>query len=390
MTTASVHKGMALAAMFLTAALGPVGDALTVNTILSTMTNQDFFDLANQPVSESEYLLASILPEELRSTYEAKSGSMRIITTPAGETGMDSPYTPVGDIELDAFSKPIAKWSATNLMTEQLQRELMQMVINFRAGIAGGNGLEYIRTTVVNWLQKIIRQSMSDRHELMRGEVLFTGQLVLRGGTVSYNLPAQNVFPRRTGAQAYDSADSLLWQDLRRADRLVGSVRARIMSLDTLNALIDSAKLPLSVVDENTSAQGNIKIVKIRRTVNNGQAFSTDARDSYTLVGYGRRVKIKVGRTYAEQQVVPDGKIAVIGTNDVDVVAFDGTVTTRPGLGRTHIGPTVENEGRPGYWMHAYTPQGRPMHAIAEGAVNSLTVIDNPEKLVILDSEVDV
>ncbi|GGM59540.1 hypothetical protein GCM10008956_38990 [Deinococcus arenae] len=373
-----------LAGVLLAGILGPRGDALTVNAILSTLTPQDFFTLANQPVPESEYALLAVLPEELRASYEAKSGTLKVITTPAGETGMDSPYAQVGGMEIDAFSKPIAKWTAETTMTEQQQRELQQMVINIRAGVISGNGLQYVRNFVVNWLQKVIRQAFTDRYELMRGEALTTGQLVLRGGTIDYNVPAANKFPTRTGFDAYGNGDSKFWTDMRAADSLLGTVRSRIMSMNTLHQIIDSPNNPVAVTSEQTSAGGNIKIVTMRRLIGPNQTLSTDQRDTYTLVGYRRTVKIKVGRTYADQQVLPDGKIAVVGGNDVMVTMTDGTVVTRPGLGRTHIGPTVEGDGRPGIWLNAYTPQSRPMHAIAQGASNGLTIFDAPERLVIL------
>lgn len=377
-----------LAAQLIATALGPVGDALTVQTILNTMTPDDFFVLANQPIPESEYALAAILPEELRVSYQAKSGSLKVISTPAGETGMDSPYTPVGAIEVNAFSRPIAKWTAENPMLEEQQRELQEMVINIRAGVIAGNGLTYIRNFVVNWLGKIIGQSFADRHELMRGEALLTGQLVLRGGTVDLGVPAANKFAQRTGTEAYGASGSRFWRDMRAAENMLGSVRTRIMSMNTLNYLLDSTANPVAVTSEAISAGGNIKIVTIRRLIGTQQTLSQDARDAYTLVGYKRTVTIKVGQTFAQQQVMADGKIAVVGSNDVTLDMTDGTNITRPGLGRTHIGPTVEGGGRPGIWLNTYTPQGRPMHAIAQGAANSLTVFDAPDKIVILSSEV--
>ncbi len=378
-----------LAASLIATALAPVADALTVQAVLNTLTSDDYFDLANQPVPESEYALAAVLPQENRVSYEAKAGSLKVITTPAGETGMDSPYIPVGMIEINAFSKPIAKWTATNLMTEEQQRELQQMVINIRAGIISGNGLDYIRNFVVNWLRKVIAQAFSDRFELMRGETLTTGQLALRGGTVDYGVPAANRFARRTGAQAYGNSASMFWSDMRRAENILGSTRTRIMSMNTLNYMLDSTANPMAVTSETISAGGNIKIVTVRRLIGTQQTLSQDARDGFTLVGYRRQVAIKVGKGYAYQQVMPDGKIAVIGANDVTLDMTDGSIVTRPGLGRLHVGPTVEGGGRPGVWLNAYTPQGRPMHAIAEGAANALTILDAPEKLVILDTELN-
>lgn len=380
----SIYK---LCAALLTQALGPRGDAFTVQAILATMKPGDFFALANQPVPESEYLLLSVLPDELSLSYDVKSGGMKIITTAAVETAMDSPYAPVGGIEFNAFQKPTAKWTATTLMTEEMQRRIQERITNIRAGVITGNTLEYIRNTVVNWLDKVIRQAVADAHELMRGEALTTGQLVLRGGTVDYEVPEANKFAKRTGGEAYAASGTTFWKDMRRAEGRLGSVRSRIMSMDTLNNLIDSQANPMAVISEQVTAGGNIKIVQVRRLIGSQQTLSQDARDGYTLVGYRRAVPIKVGKGYANRQVLPDGKIAVIGSNDITLQSPDGTIQTRPGLGRTHIGPTVEGAGRPGVWMNAYTPENRPMHAIAEGAANSLTVFDAPERLVIMDTE---
>lgn len=377
-----------LAAALVGAALGPRGDALTVQTILNTLTAQDYFDLANQPTNEAEYALAAILPEELRATYEAKGGTLKVITTPAGETGMDSPYVPVGGMELNAFSKPIAKWTAESVMTEEQQRDLQQMVINIRAGVITGNGLEYVRTFVVNWLQKVIAQSFRDRHELMRGEVLTTGQLVLRGGAIDYEVPAANKLTARTGNAGYGGSASKFWDDMRAGDRILRAVRTRIMSMETLFMILDNPANAIAVTNETVSAEGNIRIVQVRKLVNNGQNFSQDARDGYTLVGYGRVAKLRLpDGTYSDQQVMADGKVSIVGTNAVQLVGLDGTIVSRPGLGRTHVGPTVEGQGRPGVWLNAYTPQNRPYHAIAQGAANSLAVFDAPERLVIATTE---
>ena len=376
------------AAALIASALGPVGDALTVQAILSTMTPQDFFDLANRPTDEAQYPLAAILPEELRTTYEAKSGSLKVIATPAGETGMDSPYTPVGIIELNALSLPIAKWTAETPITEQQQREVLQTVLHYRAGTLSGDGIAYLRNFVLNWLRDVIAQSFTERFELMRGETLFTGQLALRGGTVDFGVPARNRFAKRTGAQAYGGAQSKLWADMRAADNLLGVTRTRIMSMNTLNYILDSADNPLMVESTNISEGGQTKIVRVKRLVGSQLTATQDAREAFTLVGYGRRVPRRVGQGVAYEQVIPDGKIAVIGSGSVTLDRQDGTTVTRPGLGRLHVGPTTENEGRAGVWLNAYTPQDRPYHAVARGAANALTVLDAPERLVILDTEV--
>lgn len=376
-----------LATAFLTAAGVARGDAATIAAIMNSMTPDDFFTIANRPVDEGEYALSAILPDELRNGYEARSGSIRVISTPAGETGMDSPYVPVGGLEMDAFSRPIAKFSAEVVLSEQLQRELQATIQQIRLGnFGGGDTLTFLRNFVLDWLNTVIRQAFSDKNEMMKAEVLTTGALVLRGGTISYGVPAANLLPARTGTASYTTGTaSAFWADMRAADsRLNGAVRARVMSMNTLNKIIDNPANNIVVTGDATSAGGNVRVVQVRRVVNNGAQFSLDARDGTTLIGYGRRVQLRSpGGAFVQQQVMPDGKIAIAGTNEIQVLQTAGMIVRRPGLGRFHIGPTVENDGRPGIWVRGYTPEGRPMNAVAQGVENGLPILDAAERLVI-------
>lgn len=362
----------------------------TLTQILLTLGRADFFDLANAPVNEADYLLASILPEQRRGTYTATNGRVKVITTMAGETGMDSPYAPVGSMELTAEQKPIAKFTAFSVLGEKDQRDLVEMVNQIRLGNVPGNVQNYSRDFLLNWLRKVIAQSFTDRNEAMRGEALTTGQLVLRGGTVDLSVPNENK-TSFTGADGFGGASSKFWSAIRAADRTVKGTRARIMNFDTLDMILDNTANNIVVTSDNTDSNGLIRRVGIRRLSSNSNAtgFSPDVRDSTVLIGYDRRVNIKnPAGGEITKLVIPDGKIIVAGQNTVDTLDQNGTIVQRPGLGETHIGPTVEGDGQPGIFLNSYTPQGRAWQVVAEGAENALTIFGAPEKLAIVTTEV--
>lgn len=351
-------------------------EPITFAGILAELNRADYVRMANQPINESEFVLASILPEVNKASYEAKRGSIRIIPTMAGETGNDSPYVPTGDIEIDAWSKGLAKFTANGVISENAQIEFQQMRDQLiLAGNQGGAGT-YTRNFLINWLETWIREAFRQQNEYLRGQALSSGRLVLRGGTIDLGVPDEN---RITGTYAD------IWKVLRTGNKLVDSgVRARLTSWDTLDQIIDAGGNGMAIVDEQVSAQGNVRIVRLRKLVNNSANFSTDVRDSTTIVGYKGKGKIKNPEGgFIDAPYFPDGVISFVGNNQTQQVAQDGTVTTREALGHTHVGPTVEGDGQPGVWMNARVPDGRPYHVIAEGAERVMTVIEEPRKLVI-------
>lgn len=351
-------------------------EPITFAGILAELSQVDYVRMANTPINESEFVLASILPEERKASYEAKRGSIRIIPTMAGETGNDSPYVPTGDLEIDAWSKGLAKFTANGVISENAQIEFQQMRDQLiLAGNAGAAGT-YTRNFLINWLETWIREAFRQQNEYLRGQALSSGRLTLRGGAIDLGVPDSN---RITGTYAD------VWSVLRQGNKLVeGGVRARLASWDTVDQIIDAGGTGMAVIDEQVSAQGNVRIVKVRKVVNNGGSFSADMRDSTTLVGYKGKGKIKdPDGGFIDVPYFPDGVISFIGNNTTQQVAEDGTVTTREALGHTHVGPTVEGNGRPGVWMNARVPDGRPYHVIAEGAERVMTVLEEPRKLAI-------
>lgn len=356
---------------------------ITFQMILSELGRADYVRMANQPIDEAEFILASILPEERKASYEAKAGKITVIPTMAGETGNDSPYVPTGDLEINAWSQGLAKFTAIGTISENAQIEFQQMrdQILLAGNLEGAN--TYTRNFLLNWLETWIRGAFRQQNEYLRGQALSSGQLVLRGGIVDLGVPAEN---RRvlTGADLVNAGSSKFWETIRWGDRQVNGVRARICSWNTLDAILDNNINAISVVDEQVSGQGQVKIVRLRKLVNNSQAFSTDTRDSTTIVAYKGRGKLKnPAGGFIDTPYWPDGKLSFVGTNQTQQVAQDGTVTTREALGHTHVGPTVEGDGRPGVWLNARVPEGRPYHVISEGAERVMTVIEEPKKLAI-------
>lgn len=348
-------------------------ETVTFQQILQELSRADYVRMANDPINEAEFILASILPEERRASYEAKRGSMRIIPTMAGETGNDSPYVPTGDLELDAWSQGLAKFTATGTISENQQIEFQQMRDQLRllGNLDGAN--TYTRTFFLSWLETWIREAFRQQNEYLRGQALSSGQLVLRGGTVDLGVPAEN--------KATYTADQL-WQAIRWGDRKVKAVRARVTDWDTLDALVDDPANKVSITAETVSAQGNVKIVALRRLVNNDANFSTDQRDATQIVAYKGegRIKLPTGELVTVPYW-PTGTLSFIGNNQRQQVAEDGVTSTREALGYTHVGPTVEGDGRPGVWMNGRVPDGRPYHVITEGAERVMTVLDEPKKL---------
>jgi len=360
---------------------------VTFQMILAALTNADYIRMANEPISESEFILASILPEQRKATYEAKRGTIRLIPTMAGETGNDSPYVPTGDFELDTWSQGLAKFTATGTISENAQIEFQQMR---DAMILAGNGAgaeAYGRNFLIAWLQTWAREGFRQQNEYLRGQALSSGQLTLRGGVIDLGVPAEN---RKaiTGTNAFGGSTSKFWETIRWGDRQVNGVRARLTSFDMLDEILDNDANKIAVVSDDLSAQGNVRIVRLRRIVSTGDGLSKDVRDSTTITAYKGRGKIKnPAGGFIDVPYFPDKTLSFVGNNQVQQVAQDGTITSREGLGHTHVGPTVEGGGQPGVWMNARTPEGRPYHVVVEGAERVMTVLEEPRKLAIATTE---
>lgn len=72
----------------------------------------------------ASYLFSRFLPEQVRPTYDVSTGSMRIIPTLAGLSGMDSRYAQVGAMDARTFMERTAKITAKLPLTENALREI--------------------------------------------------------------------------------------------------------------------------------------------------------------------------------------------------------------------------------------------------------------------------
>jgi hypothetical protein len=354
------------------------------------------FRMINGARAEGDYLLTTFLPEELRATYEAKSGSMTIVTTMAGLVGMDSPYPPGGAARGTKFLERTAKVAQHIQLPEENIRELHQLLL---AMGQQANTNDVAINTILNFQDKILTQAQLDTSEYMRGLVLSTGKLQWTFNgiilNVDYGVPSTNIFAQRTGNNGYGGTTSMWWADWRAGRTILkGQVRATLAHPDTIALIVsnEANKLELLSQDEVTGTAEFIKFVGDPDTGN--RIRSSDVRDRARIIGYGAEGEVldpaNPGLTVAIP-FFPRGVVAMIG-NPVargltvglgsSVEAPDNPVR----LGYTHIAPTVEGGGRPGRWSQVYTPENMPMQVAGRTASNQLPVLEAPTKLVLLNT----
>jgi len=356
--------------------------------------------LANTRPAASDYLLTSVLPPVLKPTFDARAGTMRVVSTMAGMVGMDSPYPEGSFIEANDFREGTLKIAQAVSMPEATTRELQQFIASLSLGGIAADPQAVLQNAILNLYEKGIVQALDDTEEWMRAQALTTGRIewTFAGKTVEvdYGLPAGNMPAVRTGTAGYAGTASTFWADLRAARKALRSVRAYIMSGDTLDMIIDNDANKVVVTNDVTT--GNVRRVTLRRAVYNESgdaiALDRDARSTVNLIAYNRVGTVLAPtagnpKQTAQVQFIPDGTIVAVGDNQVDnLLSVDGTPTTQNALGYTHIAPTVEGAGAVGRWGRIYTPQERPWQARAEGVANVLPVIENEKKLYILRTEV--
>lgn len=357
--------------------------------------------LANTRPNAGEYLLAGILPPINKPTYDAKSGTMRVVSTMAGMVGMDSPYPEGSFIDASDFREGTLKIAQAVSLDEGTIREV-QMVLR-EAQLAQGGGADpaaILQGTALNLYEKGVLQALDDTEEWLRAQALTTGEINWTFGkntvNVDYEIPTENRPAQVTGVNSYGGGSSAFWSHVRLARKRLRSVRAFLTDFDTLDMIIDNDAHKITVVNEVESAQGNIRTVTLRRAVRNAEGitvgFDQDVRGTVTLVGYGREGRVIAPAApggLATVQFVPTGTMVAIGNNNVEnLIALDGNPNVRNALGYTHVAPTVENGGATGRWGRIYTPQERPWKARAEGVANVMPVIEDPSKLMIFSTEV--
>lgn len=348
------------------------------------------FVIANKARAAGDYLFATLLPERLLPTYDAKSGNMTVRSTMAGLAGMDSVYPPTGIVEASTFLEQTAKIANNVTMPEAALRQLQQLLQTIRDRSTNAT-LDIMQTEVLNFLNKVVIQPHLDTREYLRGEALVFGIIDWTYNQkrllVDYGVPAANKTTHRTGNDAYHGTASKFWEDIRKANSLLRyNVRARIAHPETIDAILANTANAVQVTAQEGSR------FQIRRFVQvNGQnVLSSDARESVTLIGYDREGEIldpaNPGTTI-KVPFMPKGKILNVAENvdsgyRVGQGATD-SATNALEIGYTHLGPTVEGGGRMGMWSRVSTPDDRPWQLRGEGVCNALPVIEAPAKIVI-------
>jgi hypothetical protein len=353
-------------------------------------------EIANDARAPGDYLLATILPERNLPGWEARAGNMTIRTVMAGLVGMDSKYPEGGAHSVNTFREQLAKIAHQENLPEQLLRELLGFVE--RAIIEGRPTLDMVVNTVLNMLNKLLLQSAYDTEEWSRGQALFTGAFQWESNgielDVDYGIPAANLFDTRTGNSAYGGSASVFWADYKAARRILkNNLRAVIGTTNTVDSIVYNEANTLEVIGQDGGT------FTIRRLVGSGvnQRPSTNATETVTLIAYdGQGEAVVPGSTSGATQKVdfiPEGALGLFARNDgAREFRIDEGSTPDPDndleLGWTQIGPTIEGLGRLGRWARMFTPEAMPMQLRGQVAENFLPVIRNPEKIVIMSTEV--
>lgn len=363
--------------------------------VLATMGQNAAFNIANESPAQGTYLLNTLLPERTMYSYDVKAGNMTIRSVMAGLVGMDSSYPPGLVVESNAWAAQTAKFAIENYMPEEtlryMQNTLMQLNLTQQPTV------QYIEDEALDFLNKVIIQPQRDVMEWLRGQALLGGidwTFNQKRLLVDYGIPAANKLASRTVANAdwYGHATtSKFWADVLSARRL--------LKYNVRGFWLNSATLDIITMNQGNSARlvtQTDSIVTLRRIIvrNGVEVLSDDAREQITFNIYDGEAEVinPVAPTTTKiLKFIPDGKIIGLGNNVASGYrpGQGGTPNSVPNnaLGYTHIGPTIEGGGRPGRWAELYTPQDRPYQLNGRSVTNGLPVIEAPEKIVILTTE---
>lgn len=355
-----------------------------------------FFEIARQTRAPASYLFNWFLPERVRPTYDVSVGSLRIVPTMAGMSGMDSNYAQVGAMDARTFMERSAKLTARVPLTENALREIYAFSQSLSG--QGGDVRGFLRGEVEALFNNVVMQAQLDTMEWLRGQALSVGagidwrydNVTLR---VDYGIPAGNKLTARTIASnnAYGGTASKFWEDARAAQRLLNyRVTAFIAHPDTIDAIIHNSVNAARVIGQDTNGGW----FDIQRYSGTTEQPTGDARDVLRLWSYGLEGEVIDPANPTQTVKVPflePGKLVAIGAAGrggyvVGMGAQEDPLDNRP-IGYTHIGPTVEGANVPGRWGRMYVPQERPWELHGESVTNGLPVIEDPSKIVIATTE---
>lgn len=354
--------------------------------------------IANAARPPMNYLFATMLPERNMPSYTVEAANISVRSTLAGMASMDSPYPPSGTIEVSSFMESSAKIATENTLTEGALRQLQSLLRELQ--FTGNLSNDFMINETLNFLNKVIMQSMLDTSEWLRGQALVTGGINWtfnkKNLLVSYGIPAANFLTPRTDANndSYSDSASAFWTDVAKAQELLRyNVRAAIMNSATFNKIVNNTANNLEIVSQSNTAFS----VRRYKTVGGNTVLDSDTRYAMTFVLYDEEVEVldtTPAASFGQTQIIklmPNGKILFVGQNSYNGYRVGQGSTDSPRndleLGYTHLAPSVENSGASGRWARLYTPEGYPMQIRGQSVSNELPVITAPEKLVIATTE---
>ena len=367
--------------------------------LLDSLEDGEIITIANEARPGSNYLLNTILPEQLRRGYSAKAGSMTILATMARLVGMDSPYPRGGAMKSQSFEHKIAKTAIEMPFPEEYLRELRELVNDVMNNTQDEH--EQILETMFNFTDKLLVQPQLDTAEWLRAQAIITGEIDWQSDDihleVDYGIPAANFLTPRTGNDGYGGSTSKFWDDWHEAQRILKNrIRAVFMNTNTMQVIlynpVNNIK-PIRIDLENG-------IFEFQRytTIGGNTVVSEDIRDRFTAFTYDDAGEVidsadPTAGTTIDVPFVPDGAVVYIGQNDrkrfeIGTGSTDESQNTPLQLGYTHLGPTEEGNGRLGRWANAYVPEGKRWMFIGQSVQNILPVIDRPELIVNATTEV--
>ncbi len=354
---------------------------------LDTLGPDAMFTISREAKPPSRYLLATILPEMNKPTFQVEAGSMTVRALMAGLVGMDSPYPETGHASVSRFLERSAKVANKATLTEEAMREILMIVQQLQLG--GGNVTDQLIQDVLNFENKVLLQGHFDRTEWLRAQALVYGEIdwTFSGITlaVDYGVPMGNFLTSRSGNDAYNGSTSKFWTDMRaQSSVLRRNIRARILNSTTLEAIIGNTVNAVEVLSEDF---GRYRIRKYL-SIGGNTVPSSDARDALEFIVYDEEGEVPDPANPGETitiPFIPDGKILAIGNNSASMFRPGQGSTDDPAearaIGYTHIAPTIEGKGMMGRWSRVYTPQERPYQLSGEAVANLLPVLTAPQKV---------
>jgi hypothetical protein len=371
------------------------------NTVIRQLGAEGINRLARAPLlQDADYLGPNFLPTQQRNSYDVKGGNIKVTGTLAPTIPMDTPFPEGGFIGMSTLTGSTAKFGLSVTLPEKTLRDLRGQLDAIQLGRAGAGAskIDLLTRTLINFITEMIVRPHEEQREYMRMQAITEGKIKVTSNRskidVDYGIPAGNKLAKRTGTAAYGRNASVFFADMAKARRTVGASLATVMHLNTLEQILLDPTLV--VVAEDYSPDRKTRRVSVRKaagaSVFTPTGFNQDVRSTFDLIGYGKEGQLldlaNPGQTIAIPFINP-GRIAVIGDAIRRELLPQAEGTPANALGFLHEGPTEEGDGNLGRWSRVYTPESRPMQVRAEGCENVLPVFDAPERVFLLDTEID-